>query len=111
MTELETLGKAAIKWFVLRTPGNERALKAAIKAYIRRDARLPLTQRQRCVMAFITKYHAENGLSPAYDDIIAGTGIKSKSEINRIVVALEERGHITRKPRCARSIQILKEAA
>ena len=69
-----------------------------------------LTNRQRELLAFIRDYHASNGITPSYDEMKAALGLASKSGIHRMVVALEERGHIFRVPNLARCI-VLRSAA
>lgn len=55
---------------------------------------LGLTPRQKSLLDFLRAYIEENGYSPSYDEMKAGIGLASKSGINRLMVALHERGHI-----------------
>jgi SOS-response transcriptional repressor LexA len=55
-----------------------------------------LTKRQRQTLKFITSYMDKNDYAPTYDEIRAELGIASKSGINRLVLALEQRGLIVR---------------
>lgn len=55
-----------------------------------------MTPREYQALDFIKSYHRESGFPPSYDEIADHLGVKSKSGINRIVVSLEEQGHIRR---------------
>ncbi len=68
---------------------------------------MSLTKRQSDVLYFIHK-HTHNGVTPSYPEIAAGVGVKGKSQVHRLICALEERGYIKRHPHKARSIHILK---
>lgn len=59
----------------------------------------------------IVAYTDLHGYAPTYDDLRAALGIKSKGRINRIVLALRERGYINYTPRMKRSISIVGRAA
>jgi SOS-response transcriptional repressor LexA len=65
-----------------------------------------VTGRQRDVLEFIRAYHSKHGITPSYGEIMNGVGLASKAGVNRLVVALEERGFITRLPNRARSIAL-----
>jgi predicted transcriptional regulator of viral defense system len=45
---------------------------------------------------FITLFAAEVGRAPVYDEIRAGTGIRTRGEVSRIVDSLERRGLLSR---------------
>ena len=55
-----------------------------------------MTRREKEALDFIKAHHREKGYPPSYDEIADHLGIKSKSGVNRIVVSLEEQGHIRR---------------
>lgn len=67
---------------------------------------LGLTPRQRDVLAYLNDYTNARGYSPSYPEIGAAIGLKSKSGVHRLVVALEKRGHIRRNPNFPRSIDV-----
>ena len=60
--------------------------------------------------SFLIQFKEEHGFSPTYDEICAGTGVKSKSHARKLVDELVERGLIERDPYKARNIRILDEA-
>lgn len=69
-----------------------------------------LTVRQRDALDFIQTYHGEHGITPTFDEIRVGMGLKSKSDIKRLVDALVERGFVSRLANRARSI-VIREVA
>lgn len=70
--------------------------------------KLGITPRQQEALAFIGKYIADRGASPSIDEIAAGLRLSSKSGAHRLVLALEQRGHIIRAPNGVRTLQIVQ---
>lgn len=50
-------------------------------------------------------------VSPSYAEIQAHIGLTSRSQVNRLVVALRDRGFVDFEPNCARSIRIIEPVA
>ena len=67
----------------------------------------PLTERQRKLLDFIRAYIAQHGIAPTYDDIRYAMRVRSKSDIHRLLVGLEERGAIRRMKARARAIEVV----
>lgn len=63
-----------------------------------------LTRAQKGVYDFIVSYSAEHGYPPSFDEMKDAAGLRSKSGIHRIIIALEERGKISRLSNRSRSI-------
>jgi len=64
-----------------------------------------MTHEQQKLLIFIRDYVRSNcGVSPSYDEMLTALDLKSKNGINRIVIALEQRGLIRRRVPFARSI-------
>lgn len=60
-------------------------------------AKIPLTKNMQIVFDFIKNYiDTNNGLSPSYENIMEGTIFKSKSNVARYILSLENRGWITK---------------
>lgn len=57
---------------------------------------VPLTPRQTQVVEFIEQFIAANGYFPRYDDIAVGVGLRSKSNVSRLMRVLEDKGVIER---------------
>jgi len=65
-----------------------------------------LTVQQRALLHFIQSQIEASGVPPSFDEMKDAMGLASKSGISRLLDALEERGHITRKKHRARVIRI-----
>lgn len=68
-----------------------------------------VTPLQARVLAFIEAYQADRQCSPSFDEMRAGLGIASKSQLHRILTCLEERGHIRRLFGKARAIEVIRD--
>lgn len=68
-----------------------------------------LTAVQTQLLAFIKKEIASKGLAPTLDEMKSHMRFSSRSGVQRILLALEERGHIMRLKHRARAIKILEE--
>jgi len=67
-----------------------------------------LTRQQSHLLDFIGQYMVENRCAPSYDEMKDALGLKSRSGIHRLVLGLEERGFIRRRPFQDRSIEVLR---
>ena len=67
-----------------------------------------LTKRQADLLAFIRDYLAEHGHSPSFEEMQIALELAGKSSIAKLVSALENRGHITRRRYEARSIELME---
>lgn len=67
-----------------------------------------LTPTQARLLDFIQRFQATNRFCPSYDEMRAEMGVASRSGISKLVLSLEDRGHIRRRPNCARSIEIIE---
>lgn len=52
---------------------------------------------------------ASGGVGPTYEELKIAVGLRSKGGVSRLLRILEARGHIRRKPRCARAIEVLNQ--
>ena len=66
-----------------------------------------LTENQSRLLRFIAENTTE-GVGPSYLEMMAFMGLKSKGNIHRLIVALEERGFIRRLAHRARAIEVIK---
>ncbi len=69
-----------------------------------------LTQKQLDLLKFILDFQNEHMISPSYDQMQKGMGLKSKSSIYALLRRLEERGFVERMGRKARSLKIVRQA-
>ena len=67
-----------------------------------------LTKKQKNLLLFINKKIRSTGVSPSYEEMKNSLNVKSKSGINRLISALEERGFIKRLAHKARALEVLK---
>ena len=67
-----------------------------------------LTYQQEKLLQFINNFQLKSNITPSFDEMKDGLGLKSKSGIHRILSALEERGYIKKLNNRARAIEVLK---
>lgn len=67
-----------------------------------------LTYQQEKLLQFINNFQLKSNVTPSFDEMKDGLGLKSKSGIHRILSALEERGYIRKLNNRARAIEVLK---
>jgi repressor LexA len=65
-----------------------------------------LTLCQQQMMQIIQELFDANGIAPSYKEMSHELGLRSRASVHRVVMALEERGYITRLPHRARTIAI-----
>jgi len=67
-----------------------------------------LTAKMRELWFYLDERMAGDAACPSFDEMREALGLKSKSGVHRLVIALEERGHLRRLPNRARAIELLK---
>jgi repressor LexA len=65
-----------------------------------------LTRKQLDLYESMKAYKDRNGIMPSYDEMADMIGLKSKSGIHRMILALEDRGAIYRRAGRARAISL-----
>ena len=70
-----------------------------------------MTDRRKLVLEFIRAYVKLHGVSPSYEVIAKGIGLKSKSNIHRIVHRLKADGHLVTKPYKFHAIKLVDTTA
>jgi repressor LexA len=68
---------------------------------------MAITRRQRQVYDFISRFVAENGYSPSFEEIGKGMGLSSLATVHKHVTNLEKKGLLTRDYNRSRSIDLL----
>jgi len=66
-----------------------------------------LTPKMLQLYGIMKEYKDRNGYIPSYDEMAEMLGLKSKSGIHRLIVAMEKRGALRRLPNQSRAIQLL----
>jgi repressor LexA len=67
-----------------------------------------LTPKQYELLTYIDRHLKQTGFSPSFEDMKEALQLKSKSGIHRLILALEERNFITRRPNRARALEVLR---
>ena len=65
-----------------------------------------LTPRMRQLLAFIEAYSATHEQMPSFQEMMEGMGLRSKSGVHRLIIGLEERGHLDRLHYKARAMRL-----
>lgn len=65
-----------------------------------------MTNRWETVLRFIKAYVKIHGVSPSYEVLAKGLGMKSRSNMHRMVKRLEEEGHLEVKPRKFHGVKV-----
>ncbi len=71
----------------------------------------PLTDQQDTVLTFIRRFVQENGFPPTLREIGDAIGLANINAVRGHLAALEKKGHITKTPDKARSIQLVRPAS
>jgi len=66
-----------------------------------------MTPKQKLVLDFINTYVKIKGFPPSYQDVAKGLGLRSKSNIHRIIHQLRREGFIKVKPHMTRSLETI----
>ena len=66
------------------------------------------TKKQKELLTFIEDFIAERGYSPSYREIMQGTGHTSVATVSLHVNNLIKRGHLAKRDRSARSLEVVK---
>jgi repressor LexA len=69
--------------------------------------RMAITRRQRQVYDFISRFVAEKGYSPSFEEIGEGLGLNSLATVHKHISNLEKKGLLTRDYNRSRSIDLL----
>lgn len=69
------------------------------------------TKKQQELLAFIDAFIAEHGYSPSYREIMNGLGYTSVATVSLHINNLIRRGHLQKRDRSARSLEVVKTAA
>lgn len=68
------------------------------------------TKKQKELLSFIEKFIAEHGYSPSYREIMTGLNYTSVATVALHVNNLIKRGHIRKRDRSARSLEVVKSS-
>lgn len=68
-----------------------------------------LTEQQARLLAFLKERIRETGIAPSFEEMKDHLGLKSKSGVHRIMIALQERRRIYRPFNRARNVEIIED--
>ena len=69
------------------------------------------TKKQRDILTFIENFIKEHGYSPSYREIMNGLNYTSVATVSLHVNSLIRRGHLAKRDRSARSLEVVKSGA
>jgi SOS-response transcriptional repressor LexA len=70
-----------------------------------------MSDKHQLVLDFIRAYIKLYGMSPSYQTIASGVGMKSKANIHRIIHRLQDEGLLTIRPHKFNSIKLIDRSA
>jgi SOS-response transcriptional repressor LexA len=71
---------------------------------------IAMSHKQRQLLDYIKATIADRGVSPSFDEMADAIGLKAKSGVHRYITQLEDRGLISRRSGCSRSINVVDRA-
>ena len=69
-----------------------------------------MTERQRQVLEFIAAYLEMKGFAPSMQDIALGLGLKSRSNIHRVIHDLKDLGIVRLSPGKVRTVKLIDQS-
>jgi len=75
--------------------------------FIRYNAPMAVTRRQKEVIDFLETFVSRNGYSPSFEEIARGMGLKSLATVHKHITNLEKKGLLDRVHNRSRSIDLL----
>lgn len=80
---------------------------SADSLFLRYNAPMAVTKRQKEILVFLESFVARNGYSPSFDEIARGMELKSLATVHKHVTNLEKKGLLDRVHNRSRSIEVL----
>jgi repressor LexA len=79
--------------------------------FIRYNARMAITRRQKEVLDFISNFVQRNGYSPSFEEIAHGLNLRSLATVHKHITNLHQKGLLQRAQNRSRSIDVLPPRA
>jgi repressor LexA len=79
--------------------------------FVRYNAPMAVTRRQKEILDFLESFVARNGYSPSFEEIARGMGLKSLATVHKHITNLEKKGLLDRVHNRSRSIDVLAPGA
>ncbi len=87
--------------------GRPRFFSCAGSLFLRYNAAMAVTRRQKEVLDFISAFVEQNGYSPSYEEIAKGLNLKSLATVHKHITNLQNKGALQRGHNRSRSIDVL----
>jgi repressor LexA len=84
-----------------------RRNKCCDSLYLRYNAPMAVTRRQKEILDFLSSFVSRNGYSPSFEEIARGMGLKSLATVHKHITNLEKKGLLDRVHNRSRSIDLL----
>jgi len=81
----------------------------ALSPFIRYNAPMAVTRRQKEVIDFLESFVERNGYSPSFEEIARGLDLKSLATVHKHITNLEKKGLLDRERNRSRSIDVVPE--
>jgi repressor LexA len=75
--------------------------------FIRYNAQMAITRRQKEILDFLEAFVSRNGYSPSFEEIARGMSLKSLATVHKHITNLEKKGMLDRVHNRSRSIDVL----
>jgi len=85
----------------------QKLIPLDIRLIFANNTAMAITRRQREVYDFISRFVAEHGYSPSFDEIGTGLKLSSLATVHKHITNLEKKGLLTRDYNRSRSIDLL----
>jgi len=82
-------------------------IRACDSLFVRYNAPMAVTRRQKEVLDFLESFVARKGYSPSFEEIARGLGLKSLATVHKHITNLEKKGMLDRTHNRSRSIDVL----
>jgi repressor LexA len=86
---------------------NKRKKNCCGSLFIRYNAPMAVTRRQKEILDFLETFVTRNGYSPSFEEIARGMGLKSLATVHKHITNLEKKGLLDRVHNRSRSIDVL----
>lgn len=90
---------------------NRAKIGGCSSLFIRYNAHMAVTRRQKEVLDFLEGFVARNGYSPSFEEIARGLSLKSLATVHKHITNLERKGLLDRMHNRSRSIDVLPPGA
>jgi repressor LexA len=90
---------------------NDRKFSLSGSLFIRYNAAMAITRRQKEVLDFISGFVQRNGYSPSFEEIAHGLDLRSLATVHKHITNLQNKGLLQRAHNRSRSIDVLPPRA